>query len=118
MRLLLDEHLAPLFRSQLQRRLPDLIVSHVGDPGAPPAGTRDPEILLWCEEHDFHLVTNNRKSMPVHLAAHLAVGRHVPGIITLDLSEPTGLLLEELANVVQLALPGEYQDRIEYLPFR
>ena len=118
MNLLLDEHIAPLFRVQLRRRLPDLVVWEVGDIGAPPKGTLDPDILIWCEEHNFLLITNNRKSMPVHLADHLALGRHVPGILTIDLSEPIGVLLQELQDIVELSLPDEYRDRIEYVPLK
>ena len=77
---LLDENVNPVYQSQLLRRNPDLVMWVVGDPGAPPRGTLDPEILCWCEEHSFVLVTNNRTSMPVHLAAHIAQCRHVPGI--------------------------------------
>jgi hypothetical protein len=65
-KLLLDEHVDPLLRVQLRRRLPDLEVWQIGDVGAPPRGVLDPDILIWCEEYDFHLVTNNRQSMPMH----------------------------------------------------
>jgi|SRR5579871_580589 len=116
MNLLLDEHIPPFFRVQLRRRLPDLEIWEVGDVGAPPKGTLDPDILIWCEEHDFLLVTNNRKSMPVHLADHLASGRHIPGILTIDLSEPIGVLLQELQDIVDLSFPDEYHDRIGYVP--
>nr|WP_293128835.1 DUF5615 family PIN-like protein [Microcoleus sp. bin38.metabat.b11b12b14.051] len=50
----------------------------MGEPEAPSRGTLDPEILKWCEEYNFILVTNNRKSMPVHLTDHLAERRHIP----------------------------------------
>ncbi|WP_293121345.1 hypothetical protein [Moorena sp. SIO4G3] len=42
---LLDEHIASLYRTQLMRQAPELIVRRIGDPGAPPKGTLDPEIL-------------------------------------------------------------------------
>ena len=59
-------------------------------------GTVDPEILCWCEEHNFLLVTNNRKSMPVHLTDHIAEGHHMPGIFILNPNLSTGQNLEEL----------------------
>jgi hypothetical protein len=71
---LLDEHISSLYRVQLVRREPELIVRIIGDPDAPSKGTLDPEILVWCEVYDFILVTNNRKSMPGHLADHLSQG--------------------------------------------
>ena len=77
-RYLLDEHVDPTLRAQLVRREPDLVVWMIGDPGAPKRGTLDPHILLWSEVNDFALVTNNRKSMPVHLQDHLAIGQAAP----------------------------------------
>jgi Domain of unknown function (DUF5615) len=82
-RYLLDENLARQWRVQLLRRLPSLTVWMVGDPSAPRLGTLDPEILLWCEAYRFILVTNNRRSMPRHLADHLASGHWIPGILAL-----------------------------------
>ena len=116
LRYLIDENLAPAFRTELMRRDRSLVVWMVGDPNAPPRGTSDPDILVWCEENGFVLVTNNRKTMPVHLADHLAAGRHVPGILTLDLSEGMARLLDELILIAGASRNDEYQDRIEYMP--
>jgi hypothetical protein len=76
LRSLIDENLPPVYQTQLLRRKPELTVWMVGDPGTPPKGTLDPEILLWCEQNQFVLVTNNRRSMPVHLIDHLNQNRH------------------------------------------
>ena len=62
---LLDENLPPLYREQLLRLQADLTVWMVGDPGVPPKSTLDPEILIWCEQNQFILVTNNRTSIRV-----------------------------------------------------
>ena len=95
-RYLMDENLDPLYKRQLLIKQSRLVVFVVGDPGAPPKGTPDPEILRWCEEYNFVLVTNNRASMPVHLAAHLAEGRHIPGIIILNARMSIGATIEQL----------------------
>jgi hypothetical protein len=116
MRYLLDEHIAPAYRAQLLRAAPGLEVWIVGDPGAPPRGTLDPGILAWCEEHSFMLVTNNRKSMPRHLADHLALGRHVAGIFVIDPALPIGELLDELVLIAGASAEEEYRDLILYLP--
>ncbi|MBO1348556.1 MAG: DUF5615 family PIN-like protein [Hormoscilla sp. GUM202] len=113
---LMDENVNPLYPSQLRRRAPELVVRAVGEPKVPPRGTLDPEILLWCEEYDFILVTNNRKSMPVHLRDHIAQGRHVPGIFILNSDLSIGRNLEELSVIAKASFAGEYQDQIVYLP--
>jgi hypothetical protein len=116
MRYLLDEHIPLLYRTQLLRLAPGLTVWAIGDPGAPLYGTLDPQILAWCEEHDFLLVTNNRASMPQHLADHLAQERHIPGILVLNLEANIGQMLAELALIAGASHEDEYRDMILYLP--
>lgn len=113
---LIDENVAPIYAVQLRRREPNLIVQVVGDPGTPPKGTPDPDVLLWCEEHGFVLVTNNRRSMPVHLADHIAQGHYVLGIILLNPNLSIGQNLEELIIIALGSFDDEYQDRIVHLP--
>jgi len=60
---------------------PDLHVYTIEDDGAPARSTLDPQ--NWIETQGCMLVTNNRASLPGHLNDHLAVGRHVPGIVQL-----------------------------------
>ncbi len=112
----MDENLNPLYKTQLLLKQSKLIICAVGDPGFPPKGTLDPEILRWCEENNFILVTNNRKSMPPHLVDHLSEGRHIPGIITLNEDMSVGETIEELILIAEPAPSAYYQDRIEYLP--
>ena len=113
---LLDEHIPPAYQAQLLRQEPTLVVWKIGTPGAPPLGTLDPEVLLWCEANDFVLVTNNRKSMPVHLATYLAAGRHIPGILTVDITRDMAQNLADLLLAALAAQPDEFADRIVYLP--
>lgn len=115
-RYLMDENLDPLYKAQLLWKKSDLVVYAVGDPGSPPKGTLDPEILCWCEDNGFILVTNNRRSMPAHLGEHLAQERHIPGIITLNGEMSVGETIEELVLIAEVGTIGDYRDRIEYLP--
>ena len=95
-----------------------MIVWRVGDPGVPPTGTKDPEILDWCEDNQLILVTNNRKSMPDHLADHLGKNRHVPGIFELNPNISIGETVEELVLIFGASTILEYQDLILYLPVK
>lgn len=113
---LLDENVHPLYGVQLRRRCPDLVVRAVGEPATPPKSTLDPEILCWCEEYDFVLVTNNRTSMPVHLIDHIESGRHIPGIFILNPGLTIGQNLEELILIAGASFDNEYQDQIVHLP--
>jgi Domain of unknown function (DUF5615) len=113
---LLDEHADPRLRKALKQLASDIIVWRIGDPSAPLLSTSDPEILLWCEERGFSLVTNNRASMPVHLREHLADGRHVPGIFTLNPNMTLGETADELVLIWGASEAEEYADELNYLP--
>ncbi|MGH1395976.1 MAG: DUF5615 family PIN-like protein [Trichormus sp.] len=113
---LIDENVNPLYPNQIKLKEPDIVIQIVGEAGTPPKGTLDPEILSWCEENDFILVTNNRTSMPVHLGDHIAVNRHIPGIFILNMNLSVGENIEELILLALASEDGEYQDRIIYLP--
>ena len=116
-RFLIDENISPRYRTQLLYHEPSLTVLAVGDEGAPLKSTPDPEILAWCEQHQFSLITNNRESMPQHLSEHLAAGHQVPGIFTINLEVPMGKIIEELLLIVGASDEDEYIDRITYIPF-
>lgn len=117
-RYLLDENVNAVLRTELLKRESKLIVWKIGDPGVPPKGTPDPEILIWCEENSFILVTNNRKTMPKHLKDHLAKGRHIPAIFQLNPKMSIDKTANELAAIWGSSEITEYQDVIIYLPLR
>lgn len=118
MQLLFDENLPARYRDRLKRTNPELTVRCVGDVDSPVHGTLDPEILAWCEEHDFLLVTGNRRSMPGHLQDHLAAQRHIPGILVVRRRATMSEVIEALLLIAGAALPEEFRDRIEYIPLR
>lgn len=113
---LLDEHVNPIYRQAIKRREPEIEVWRIGEPGAPPRHALDPAILLWCEQNNCILITNNRASMPVHLADHLDADRHVPGIFVLNSDLSMGQTVDELVLIWTVSEGDEYIDRIEYLP--
>jgi hypothetical protein len=115
---LLDEHVNVRLRIGLKRKWPEMVVWRVGDTGAPPLHSLDPDILVWCELNGFSLITNNRSSMPVHLADHLNSGRHVPGIFVLNADMSIGETIDELGFIWAATDLTEYFDLLNYLPIR
>jgi hypothetical protein len=55
--------------------------------------------------------------MPQHLAAHVAAGRHVPGIFIVDPAINVEDLVADLSLIANASFENEHQDRIQYLPF-
>ena len=115
-RYLIDENLSPAYREQLLDREPLLEVLRVGNEGAPARSTQDPEILKWCEQNNFILVTKDPNTIPKHLSDHLAAGHHVPGIIMTNSSVPTGAILEDLILIAGASHEDEFRDQIVYIP--
>jgi hypothetical protein len=112
---LFDENVDAALVAGLRRFDPGIPVRAVGESAAPPRGTLDPEILLWCEEWAFILVTNNRHSMPIHLRDHLAAGRHMPGVFILNAAMGYGETIEVLQLNAHASEPGEHRDQIKHL---
>ncbi len=113
---LMDENIDPLYPKQLRLKQPELIILVIGEPFTPAKGTKDPEILDWCEEYQYILVTNNRRSMPVHLKDHLAKNQHIPGIFILNPQLTIGQNIDELILIAEGSFDDEYQDQIIHLP--
>ena len=115
---LLDEHVDPRLQRGLRLHWPDITVMCVGTPGVPPKGTSDPDILIWCEDHGFVLVTNNRSSMPGHLRDHIANGRRGSGIIILQRHSKLGDVISQLATLWIETRPEDHYNMMRFLAFK
>lgn len=115
-RYLLDENVNPVIRTELLKREPKLVVWKVGDPGAPSKGATDLEILRWCEQNSFILVTYNRKTVPGYLKEYIDNGGHVPGIFELNPDMSIGETVDELLLIWGASDVDEFRDLIIYLP--
>lgn len=116
LRYLLDENLSPRITLTIRRHYPDLDVLRVGDEGAPALGTLDPAILHWLELNQRTLVTDNRKSLPGHIANHLAAGGHHWGVFQVRKNTPLLPLAEALYIYWSVTEAEEWRDLTEWLP--
>ena len=117
---LLDENLpASLWRAIRRRNITatdTLDVVRVGEISDLPLSTSDEQILIWAEDAERILITQDKNTMPGHLENHLASGRHSPGVFMLRpaCSIPSIIEFLELANEASMA--DEWQDRVTYVP--
>lgn len=95
---LFDENANPRFKATLLRRQPAIDVLQVGDRGAPPRTTLDPDLLVYLEGARRILVSDNRKSMPGHLQDHWAHGGSCWGIFWIK----PGTTFDHLAEDLEL----------------
>jgi hypothetical protein len=117
-RFLLDENRSPLLADAIRRRDLSIGVLRVGDVGAPPLHTLDPEVLLYCEREQRLLVTNNRRSMAKYIADHLAAGHHHWGVFRLSRGMSLGQLSEHLHLLWAASEAEEWIDRFEWIPWK
>ena len=115
-RFLLDENLDPDIKAGLLRRDPTIDILCIGDAEAPPKATPDPAILAYVERTTRLLVTNNRVSMPAHLAAHFAAGRRHWGILTTGDQFGLGQVIEDLYLLWEASEAEEWRDLVAWLP--
>ncbi|MCY3021959.1 MAG: DUF5615 family PIN-like protein [Planctomycetota bacterium] len=116
MKFLVDENLGRGLQHALARERPGLLVLRVGDRNAPPPGTLDPALLLWCEQHGFVLISGDRRTLPRHLRDHLNTGHHVPGIVWLRSTASYESIIESLLIVAEAAHEEDLADQITMVP--
>lgn len=113
LRFVLDENLrGPLWlaveRHNMTGGLP--IVERVGDRVDLPLGASDASILTWCEREGRILVSLDRATLSVHLAHHLALGSHSPGIFLVRPGISVREVVEWLELVAHAGEPEHYRD--------
>jgi hypothetical protein len=116
-RFLLDQNLSPQIAQALWRYNSAIDVLAIGQAGAPPFGTLDPEILMHCETEQRALVTENRSSMPLHEAAHFAAGRHHVGIFQLRRQLGIGEIADARFLIWAASEAEKWADQTVWTPF-
>lgn len=118
-RFILDENLrGPLWQTVIlhnQKGMNPIDVMCVGDPTQLSLGTKDPQLLLWCEREKRILGSHDTNSLPLHASAHWAAGGHLPGIFLIRPLSKHSQIVAFLALVTYASDEGDWLDRIVYL---
>jgi len=119
LRFLFDENVdAKLAHAVMRHNLngeQPLEIIRIGEPTDLPLSSTDPEILVWAEREQRILVTNDKRTIPLHLADHLRAGGHSPGIFMIRHSARVISLCEFLIVAAYASEPHEWIDRITYI---
>ncbi|MGA2501597.1 MAG: DUF5615 family PIN-like protein [Tepidisphaeraceae bacterium] len=119
-RFILDEQLRGLAWKAISRHNHGgglcLDVTRVADAESPRLGTKDPELLVWAQTAGRIVISDDRSTMCSHFEAHLAKGRHAPGLFLLR--RDVGLLafVRFLEAVAHASDAEEWVDRIQFIP--
>jgi hypothetical protein len=116
MRFLLDEHLALYTKSAIHHRNPLIDVLRIGEPGAPPLATPDPDILSYLGPAQRALITRNRRSMMEHYGEHVAAEKSHWGIFVASSRLSVRDLSEQIELFWEASEAEEWIDRIVNLP--
>ncbi|HKI38075.1 MAG TPA: hypothetical protein VKA46_39845 [Gemmataceae bacterium] len=117
----LDEHFRGLLWPAIQHHnaagVNPVDAVRVGDPPDLPRGTLDPDLLIWAEREGRVVVTDDRRTMPTHLADHLQAGRHSPGVLIVRKNYPLKQIVFHLALVAHAEDPDTLRDNFDFIPY-
>lgn len=88
----------------------------LGEVGTPPLGAIDSNVLVWCEAAGRVLVSNDKRTLPGHLADHLALGHHSPGVFLIRPGQSIRAVVEFLALACAASDAAEWGDAVTYIP--
>jgi hypothetical protein len=116
LRLLVDECTDPDLVTALRQAEPAIDVIRVGDPGAPPKGTLDPDLLIAAETMGRALVTRDKRTMPGHLRDHFMTGHHTAGVMFVLGGHRLGVYVQAILHHWNTTTADEWIDRTVYIP--
>ena len=90
-------------------------VVQVGDPTDLPLGTSDSDLIRWAEAEDRIIVSLDSRTLPTHLAEHLAAGGNSPGVF-IARRPITAAFAEWLVLLAYASEPEEWRDRVSFVP--
>jgi len=115
-RFLIDESVRLSVVAALLRTEALIDVVRIGQPGAPEFGTPDAELLEFCELTQRLFVSQDRGTLPDHVAKHLAAGRHTCGVMLITSGCSSRKLIEDLVLIWSASDAEEWRDTLYYLP--
>lgn len=115
-RILFDENAPRAVDRGLRRRLSRADIFRAGEPSAPPKGTADAALLVWCGETGRVLVSLDRRTIPLAFGDHLTAGRCSAGVFLIGRDAPLPRILDDLVLLIGATEAEEWIDRLVFLP--
>jgi hypothetical protein len=116
LRFLCDECTPWALVSVLRQKAPRLDVLRVLEAGAPPPGTRDPDLLTAAQTMGRVLVTSDRETMPAHLVNHFMAGHKTAGVILMRQGYSIGRYAALILDFWSNDAAEDWVDRTVYIP--
>lgn len=114
MRFLADENFNGKVLAGLRAELPDLDVIRAQDTVMYQAS--DPDLLTWAAREGRVLLTHDVRTVPGFAFERVYAGLSMPGVIVVDGGISVGLAIADLMLMIEVSLPGEFEDQVRYIP--
>lgn len=116
MRWLADENFNNNITKGLLRRNPRFDI--LGTQDTPFAGADDSVLLEWAARKGRMLLSHDVNTLVALAYERVVSGRPVSGVFVCRSSLPVALAIEEIATIDECSGPGEWEDRVVFLPMR
>lgn len=96
-----------------------IVVMQVGvDPGAPPKGTSDPDVLIFAERNDLAIVSFDTQTFKKFAEDHLEFGHHTWGVFLFPNGNQltASKIAKELHFIWDCSEAEEWIDELRFLP--
>lgn len=113
-RFLADEDFSGPILAGVKRRLPELDIIRVWDTIV--RKRPDPEVLEFAATEDRVILSHDLSSMEFHAADRIRLRKPMPGLFLVRQNYPIGPSIQEIVTLAECSHPGEWYNRIEYLP--
>ena len=114
LRFLADADLNYAIVQGIRLREPSIDFKAANDAGL--EGLSDREVLELAAREERVLVSHDKRTMPVHLAARVQSGLRSPGVLLALPSASVGEIIESLLIIWSASRETEWADQIHYLP--
>jgi hypothetical protein len=116
LRFLVDECTGTILINALRKAAVGIDVCRVGEPGAPPCGTLDPDLLLAAETMQRCLLTQDKSTMPGYLIGHFGAGHHTWGVMFLRQGFALARYVQAIVNHWATTEDVDWIDRMVHVP--
>jgi len=114
MRWLVDENFHRPILKAIRSRLPSVDIITVQEAGL--RGSSDAAILDWAAQHQYILITQDSKTLPLEAYERMKIGLPMPGVIVVPKSLPVAQAIEELESIIVCGVPADFDQRVLWLP--
>lgn len=98
----------------LRRAASEIDIQSATDAGLP--GVADPEVLRLASGQGRVLVSQDRRTMPIHFRRYVNSGANSSGVILLREGVPIGAAIEDLVLIWSASEADEWINRLVWIP--